>query len=322
MAERVSLTTERLAVVSNPHSRRNRAGLSGFAELCRQEDIMHGIAATGEELEKRLRDYAARGVEALAINGGDGTVDRIITTIRNQNIFTNEPVYILLRGGTTNMIHRDVGLKGRPCRALRKLLDRGSVRIEQRRPLCVRDKLAEKIRYGFFLGTGAVPRVILNTRQTFHHTGMTGKAGEFLSLCRTVSRLLTARGLGTDPDLHPAETHMSDEKGGTQTHQQIFLTVTSLRRLILGIRTLSDDRAAGILGLDLPYSDFGRALPSILRGRYLSGGHDNGIISKRTEALSLDGRFPWVLDGEIYNEDCGPAQLDIKPGSPARFMVI
>ena len=84
-----------------------RQALSAHRELpCRD-------VANPDDVEAALSEFAGRGVDTIAISGGDGTVSAVLNTIFARNPFPRRPFLAVLRGGTANMTARDIGMPGR-----------------------------------------------------------------------------------------------------------------------------------------------------------------------------------------------------------------
>ncbi|NCP03944.1 MAG: diacylglycerol kinase, partial [Deltaproteobacteria bacterium] len=71
--------------------------------------ISHREAVTPHDLAQALVDFAEQGIDLLIINGGDGTVQAVLTLLYTRKIFDQPPLLALLRAGTTSMLARDVG---------------------------------------------------------------------------------------------------------------------------------------------------------------------------------------------------------------------
>ena len=107
-----------------------------------------------------LREMAERGVDTVAISGGDGTVNAVLNTVFGRSPFPRLPLLAVLRGGTANMTARDIGMQGRQDRALRALLELR--RARRRRP---RRGRASGHAHRPGRGTGAHLRDVLRRRR-------------------------------------------------------------------------------------------------------------------------------------------------------------
>ena len=282
---------QKIAVVSNPQSGHNRhKGIGKFEALIAAHGAASAQAVGFDEMEAALKTLAAARPEILVINGGDGSVDMAVNLMRNQKIFEKEPALALLKGGTTNLIHRDVGLRDRPGRALKRILSR-DLRVVERRPLEIRRAGNDEVLYGFFMGTGAVPRAIEEARKTLHSKGLRGHAGEVLMLASVLARLRFKRDLEGDAVLSPAPLMIDDAE-----KQHIFCALTSLQKLVPGVSSPAEADKIG--------------------GLYV-GGEKRVLERAQYECLHLSTAQPWVLDGEM--QDAG--EIDVRMGKALKFLV-
>ncbi|MEZ5814251.1 MAG: diacylglycerol kinase family protein [Alphaproteobacteria bacterium] len=282
---------KRITIISNPESGYNaRKGMSAFDAEAARYNLPHVKASTPEEIENALKTLSQSAPETLIINAGDGTVDLIITLIQNKKIFKTAPALILLMGGTTNLIHRDVGMKDKPHIALKKIIN-GNLREITRSPLKIRRTNPETAPlYGFFLGTGAIPRVILKTRKHLHKRGLNGPFSEMLTLGGVLLRLKLKRDLNSDELLKPVSV-----KTGNKDESQIFMALTTLEKLIPSIKSPASDNQIGMLYMN----------------------DDRHLKREQTSVLSIEIEDPWVLDGEMQE----PGKIEITLGDPVRFLI-
>jgi diacylglycerol kinase family enzyme len=75
-------------------------------------------------VREALSYLAKRGVDVLAVSGGDGTLQRTLTELLSANgdIFPQMPIVAPLRAGRTNMSALDIGSDRHPVHALDRLL--------------------------------------------------------------------------------------------------------------------------------------------------------------------------------------------------------
>jgi hypothetical protein len=289
--------------------------------------------STGE-IAEALRSFARAGVEVLAIHGGDGTVDAVLTELRHNTPFDQEPVLVLLPGGTTNMTHADVGLRKRGARALGHVAAAclhgvPERHVVARRPLRVARGDGAAPFHGFFFATAAIPRLIRLTRRRLHSRGLTGRGGSSLALIWSLRRLLAGRVEG-DPVMHPDPVAYAVDDDPWHDGQAVILLATTLERLILGLRPAPPGGRMGVAGLFWPYRGLlGRLLP-FLRGRGAAGGDpgrglggdlggDLGRATAGTLHLRLDCEY--TVDGELF---AAPAsgEITLTAAAPARFLVL
>lgn len=303
----------RTVLVTNTASGANlRHGVPGVDERAAAAGLPHYRIDEIGALDEVLRECARRGTGLIIVNAGDGTVCRLLDIVRAGGWFRDEPVLALLRGGTTNMIHGDVGWKGRPETALTDLLSclrdgRGTLR--ERHVLRVHQAGPDVTRHGFFFGTHALVRAVLRARARLHDRAFTGTMLELLSLAVVVWRLLRRR-VDRDPLLSPVSLEISANGGEWRRVMHILLIAVSLRRMILGARPLARGQRAGTAVLNWP--DY-RLLPWLWR---VARGPLEAL-----QSVALRGELDWILDGEIHEHRAADGILSVDVCKPARFLV-
>jgi diacylglycerol kinase family enzyme len=150
-----------IGIVNNPRSRRNRRD-PGIARRLRAQLGDDGEmldASTPEELERAVERFRAARIDALGINGGDGTGHYVLTAFARACGRDAIPPILLLRGGAMNTVAHGHGIHGGPERILRDFLLRRRSGFPLR--TVPRDLLRVAAdggapRYGFIFGTGAI----------------------------------------------------------------------------------------------------------------------------------------------------------------------
>src|SRR5690625_31383 len=141
----LNIETLRPALLHNPHSGANRKSrkairraLTGYPQLPQYE--VH----QPESVAAALRGCAAQDANLIIINGGDGTVQAALTALFHNSPFERPPLLALLHAGSTSMTASDAGLKGKPHRALKRLMSNlesgGEGEIIRRQVLRVRTR--------------------------------------------------------------------------------------------------------------------------------------------------------------------------------------
>ncbi|MCL4558389.1 MAG: hypothetical protein M1491_07140 [Deltaproteobacteria bacterium] len=106
------------------------------------------------------------GINLLMINGGDGTLQRIITELIQGMPENSLPIILPLRGGTANMVAGNIGVRKNPLdtvRILAKYVDdygkgRETMQVLPVMPLKVTDR-NNGIKYGFAFMNGLIYKV-------------------------------------------------------------------------------------------------------------------------------------------------------------------
>ena len=99
-----------IGLISNPKSQGNRRGLSAIERAAEEAGIEHRILSDMADLRPALEDLAAKGVELLVVNGGDGTLQAALTAVLEDRPFDRRPLLAVLPRGMTNMSAADIGL--------------------------------------------------------------------------------------------------------------------------------------------------------------------------------------------------------------------
>lgn len=303
----------RAVLITNTLSGVNRRhGVEGVHAHAEAAGLRHYRVDDVDALDAVLRECARADIRLIVVNAGDGTVCRVLDAIRTGGWFVEEPVLALLRGGTTNMIHHDVGWRGRPETALRVMLsclqaERCTRR--ERSVLQVHQAATGITRRGFFFGTHAVVRAIRRTRARLHNRGLSGAMSEVLAVAAMLWRLLWRR-VEHDPVLSPIPLEIRRSEEPWQAVAHILLMATTLRRMILGLRPLARGQRAGLAELNWPGYQLRPWMWCFARGRL-----------EALQSISLRGELTWVLDGEIYDHRAADGTLEVTVDQPAHFLV-
>jgi len=321
----------RVGLLSNPGSGRNRRGLkSVYRILSRYPETLHREAQTPDQVAEVLQEFASRSVDLIAFNSGDGTVQAALSVLFNQRPFPRLPMLALLRGGSTNVNIRDIGIPGNRDRALSRLLAwagkvHTGIELRQRPVLRVSYSSDAAPIYGMLFGAGAITRGIEYYHHRIHHRGVY----DGLAIGLTSLRILLAFAR-RDPDyVAPISANVEFspcEPEGQPTageKKYLMLLVSSLERLFLGIHPYwgLGPGALHYTALQYPPAHLLRALPSLLRGRpNRLGTPENGYESHKIDELHLimDGNF--TLDGELYRADPDNGPVSIAQEGPITFV--
>lgn len=303
----------RVGLISNLRSQRNKRGVAPLREVVAGRDgLLHRELDGIEGLAEALDDFAAAGIDLLAINGGDGTVQAAASSLFNRQPFEAMPPIAVLSGGMTNMIAEDVGRRGKPADSLRRLLgalDRGDwrQRLVERPMVGMRLTPDAPAIYGTFFGTSAIYRAILYTRRAIHPM----KVESNLAAGFTLARLLLGRALGgggTERILKGEEIAVRFDDGAEDSGRHLLSLVTGMERLVLRSRPFW-----GQGGGALHYTRIADPAPRLLRNgcRLLYGGAERDIrpretyFSRKADSMTFSLREPFTLDGELFTPEPG-----------------
>lgn len=296
---RLSVLTNRQAGRSNVRLSRVRAFLEGYP------DILHVETANRDHVPEALALLAKQEVDILAVNGGDGTLQHVLTEILGNHALPRLPLIAPLRGGRTNMNAVDIGSHRDPVAALSTLVAAThngvpSEQVVERPVLRVDIGPGQNTQYGLFFGAGVFQRTIELKHQVLpkrHFQGLVGAAA-FTGLILARAALGSVSGLLT-PD------HVEIQLDGQPTEQGKFLLVmvTSLERLLFNLCPFWGQESAPVhLTAIAPGAP--RSLPAIfrvLRGRPpFPGVTTPGYLSRNVRHVELRLDCGFLVDGEPF----------------------
>ena len=319
--------TVRIGMLSNPLSGGNRKGFQKIRQTAAAAcpPILQREVQTPANVASALADFARQEVNVLVVNGGDGTVQAVLTSLFHLKPFEILPLLAVLRSaGTTSMIAGDIGLKGIRHRALQQLFSwsgaqNGKAVILKRPVLRVQVPGKENPVYTMFLGAAGIYQATHFYHQKIHTIGLRGEVGPGVTLARFAMamafkdrKVLSAVPVTTRLDHNPPEAG-----------NYFAVLVTTLERLFLGLRpfwgTESKPLHYTAIG-SRPYR-FGRLLPSLLKGRrspHITPA--NGYISHNADQIQLNLDSGFALDGQLYKPDCPQDPVVVTDGGPVSFL--
>jgi hypothetical protein len=316
----------RVGVISNPLSGGNKGGRIRDVRRCLQgyPDIPHREVHTVRQLRAALDEFAAREVNLVAVNSGDGTVQGALTILFNRRPFRTPPLLALVSGGTTNMTHHDLGLPGDHVRALRRLLDwachgEGEARIRRRTVLRVSRPNDPEPVYGFFFGAACIFKGIQFFHASVHRMGLSGDPAHLLILARFLWGIFCRH----DALVAPVPAVIHTENGALPRRDYLMLLITTLDRLIMGLRPFWAG-PGGPLRLTAvgarPRSLLG-ALPALIRGRATPQAvPENGYVSCAANEVLLHMSGGFAVDGELFSADPDLGPVRVQDGGTVDFL--
>jgi diacylglycerol kinase (ATP) len=314
-----------IGIITNPRSGGNRKGTGEVRRFLVRNPAIHSAeAVTPADVNAVLADFSGRNVDLLVVNGGDGTVQSVLTALYGREIFPRPPILALLRAGTASMLARDVGVKGGSAAALAKIhawsMDAGRNRrlVTERPVLRVnRDDGTEPV-CGMFFGAGAIPLAIDICHGSMNPSGVRGELMPGLILARHLLAALT----GNDRLLPATDIVISIDETPARRNSYLFAMVSTLERLFLGLHPFWGSEAAPLhfTALKMKPPHLLRNLPFLLWGRRTATATpENGFFSHNAGRIALDYRGRFTLDGELFE---ARAPLTIQAAGPARFLRI
>ena len=298
----------RIGLITNPLSRALREGRFGLGAGA--AGLPQAAPASRAELRAALSDFAAKGVNLLAVQGGDGTLREVLTAL--PGIFGDHPPEIaILATGKTNLAARVLGSPGPGEAALRRLREaaaRGTLRRKQLPVLEVaRPGMAEaEPLRGLLFGAAAFTEAKLLAERALHRRGIHDGLAVLLALGGVALRAGWQRG-------HPLRAgvpmEVAPDGDPPQPGNRFLLLATSLDRLMLGLWPFWGEGEGPLHWLDVaaPPKRLAAALWAARQGRPRPWMPAAGYRSGRADRLAITLQTPFVLDGEVYEP--GPKGL-------------
>lgn len=310
-----------IALLSNPHSTGNLAILHRVRDHCdKNPDIMHIEVDGIDKIGQALDDIAKAGADILAVNGGDGTVQAILTELYHGDHFGghNPPVSVL-PNGKTNLIAMDLGAEGDPLDALDQILSLAKSpqfhnHIVERQLIALSNgKDESRPVLGMFLGGAGLADAILYCRHKIYPLGLPNVISHLLA---TFSVLISAI-FGLESRFFPDKSkpiHISHIANGKLHGRFNVLIVTTLEKLVLGVKSGSDqssnDGKMKLMAVDHGVGALLRVIIGSLTGK-LGNSDIRGVHMDQGDHIQIDGeQSSVILDGEIFiAEDNSPIVL-------------
>jgi diacylglycerol kinase (ATP) len=315
-----------VGLITNPHSGRNRKHLDTIRHIVTDyPNVHHRTTQAADDIPAVLKAFASQPVDILAINGGDGTIARILTELLEQRPFAVLPRLALLPGGTTNMNAADVGLRGSLVDTVRRLCAwssgaTASPESLQRPVLRVTGGDGQAAVCGMAFGAGAITRGVEYSDTSINRKGIVGAFRPALALFRTLWGLASQDRRFFEP---VAISLQRNDEPAEPASDILILIISSLERLMLGSRPFWGQESAP-LHTTLVHADakrFLRNLPALLRGkpnRHMT--EANGYSSHNASQIQLTMNGRWILDGEEYEARNGDGPVTISNGGDVTFV--
>lgn len=318
------LSALRVGVVHNPRSGANlRSAASMRRVFDAHPEIPRRDACEPDEVAQALHEMAERGVDTIAISGGDGTVSAVLNTVFGASPFPRVPLLAVLRGGTANMTARDVGLRGRHARALRMLIERAgrggdALAVIERPVMRIEPGAGRAPVFGMYFGAAAIAQGIAYCKRHVHALGLRGEIGPAV----TLARFVIAMARGERAIVAPVPMTVAIDGGTPAAFDCEIVHVTTLEQMVLGLRPWWGNEAAPLhyASVRAGPRHWLKALPGLLRGR--PNGYttpENGYQSRNASRLEIGLDSPFFVDGEIHSPTAG-TPLTIAGGAVAQFL--
>jgi len=278
-------------------------------------DVLHVETENAGVMPDALAELARQEVDLLVVNGGDGTLQYVLTELLGTGVFGDRvPLVAPLRAGRTNMSAMDLSADRDPLRGLAELIacaedGRIAERVEPRRVLRVSYGygVQRAAQYGMFFGAGIIKRAIELNHRLFDQDGqrslVEGVPGATLVTAGLIGRAVTGDKSGI---LTPDKVQILLD-GEEVEHGEFHLVMAStLSRLFARMRPFWGQGPGGVrfTSIAAPCERFGRSAVGMLRGKPADWvTPENGYISRNVERAELRMNCGFTVDGELWQPD-------------------
>ena len=316
-----------VTAISNLLSGKNKNnGCHLFSQTIRDyPQIRHLFASSSEDIAVAIKACELRQDKVIIVNGGDGTLQCILTLLKQEKYQHYQPELCLLGTGTTSMSYADVGCKGKlenifnSISAYSKGLS-DNFKKSSREILRIKNMDTSEVQCGMFFGAGTIYDGILYCRQSIHSKGLRGELGASLGMLRFLLDWLTVKRLTRSIYVEFSIDNTSMDKSDFN-----LVVATTLNRLLSGVypfwKTYSD-HGQFVMTLIKPHPP--RPMMNfynILKGRapkYTNNENHYQSYAPYHAKLSIEGGF--TLDGELFGEQGKISQLSMDSAGTVIFL--
>ena len=316
-----------IAVVTNVEAGKNRLGRYRKFHI---PEIVGGkgtVIETGslEEIDGALERILSKEERLICLNGGDGTVQRILT--RMINLYSEEtedlPILFPMRGGTMNLLADNVGIRGKPDELCRLAMDLDRrcdelpyVEIPTLRVVREVGDTVEK-EYGFFNGHGGLYR--------FHRVYYRDTEGGNLPAVKLVLMCLGSglinRGRYRDVfGMTPLRVTIDDFEMPCDSY--IIVLAMIFKKLLLTFNPLRDEGEGDffVLSCGLPLKKISTNLHKMFWVRGDEPPFPKEVYyNQRASKIVMEGSEGYSFDGEVY-ELYEPYRLTMELGPKVKIL--
>ena len=261
-----------------------------------------------DALPSAVSQAAKDGVDHVVIEGGDGTVQGVISAFLYQaEEFTPFPAFSIVPGGMTNQVAKNIGLKSAAIKTVKSSLASHMKSIEM--PLLNIIDSEGPTYAGFLFSTGAMPQITRYTTSELHRKGI---GGSFAVLGGIL------KGLRGNDDALMQVTPI--QIGGFHDGPHLGTIVTTLPSLIMGLDPFwgDGDKPLRVTWVDGSYKKLTRNVLQVWMGLKSKDRSVDGLYSKRADTLSYTYKGDIVLDGEFLSIPSG--KFTVRTTRPVTFL--
>jgi hypothetical protein len=296
----------KIGLISNPRSRHNRRGLDEIHRATvGAPDVIHVVTEASADLDAALREFARQDVGLVLVNGGDGTVQRVLTGLLEGGSFETVPYVAILARGTANTTAAGVGLRGRGAAGLARLLaairdGTMAAQVVERRVLRLEHIKGRGPQRGMMFGAGAIRSAIELWYRKAYARGLRGNLGIGVTLAGLLLDSMFDR---RDHAILKGHDIAVSLNGGAESRiSRLLVLATTLDRLILGSRPFWNYDGAPIRYTSIAYppDHLLRAAPKVLYGWPRRSLSPETYDSQGASRIAVRLEEPFTVDGEMF----------------------
>lgn len=299
----------KLGLVSNVQSQQNKRGMDAIdSALSDSPEVLHARLNGIDGLRQALEDFAREGVGVVVTNGGDGTVQAVLTELLVNKPFLRVPPIAVLPCGMTNMTAADVGPRGDAAKSLRRLIDlaqNGMIErhLIRRHVLKVENIAGHSTQCGMAFGTAGIVRGVEVCQAKVHSRGLESDWANVVTLVGMVLGWILSGGRG---ETFRGETIAVSVDGGAARRGPLALALaTTLDRLILNTRPFWNQGGGPVRFTSIadPPRRLLRYLGKILYGPPHRSFPDDTYVSRGANRVSFEMECAFTLDGQMFEPE-------------------
>ena len=265
-----------------------------------------------EDLERVAREFRDKGVQILAINGGDGTVCRTLSAFLHayrEGPPSPLPKIALLRGGTINVLANNLGIRGSPEQVLYRLVEwhaSGEAFATVQVPSIEIDG-----NFGFLFATGAAPAFLKE-----YYQRKSSPLGAFL----LVLAVWASRFWGSALHERVVRDHLvslTADGAAPINHSTCAVFSSTLRKLPLGYPLFELTRPGASTFQTVSFTFAARdavwQFPLTLVKRIMGLKSETISLTCRDLVIAAERPFDYTLDGELYVSRSSSLRVQLGP---------
>ena len=297
----------RLFIV-NPLSERAARKGSVLEPLAEEMNIDYVRLDPFNVLPAAVTQAAKNGINHVIIEGGDGTVQGVLSAFLNQREkFNSFPSFSIIPAGMTNQVAKNIGLKSAKPNSVKSALNENLTPVDV--PI-INVVDSDGPRYaGFLFSTGAIPQITRYTTREIHKKGIGGSLAVLFGILK---------GLRGNDDALMKITPVSLD--GLYEGPHLGTVVTTLPSLIMGLDPFWGGEPAPLrlTWVQGNYRRLARNVFSLWMGRKSKDRSRDGLHSKCVESLAYQYDGEIVLDGEFLSIPSG--KFTVTATRPVTFL--